>query len=146
MGVGPTQPTEEYFNRGQWGHDGTQWRKLALTWGFTERLVGQVIDTNASAGTNNLTTPTIPDDEVWVFNYLNMLNVNTAPSLVYMMLWGGGVKVVCVQSSTLLAGQYLTGKPGCVLVAGDKIEFQFYGCNAGDDLHCRWWGYKMKVK
>ena len=116
-----------------------------VPWGFNERIVGQVIDTSATAGTNILNSTTVPAGEMWVIDYTNALNVNTACSLVYIILYGGGIKVIVEQSTTLAAGQYLKGVPKSTLQEGDNIEFQFFGCTAGDDLHCRWWGYKMVV-
>ena len=116
-----------------------------VPWGFNERIVGQTIETDATVGTNILYSTTVPANEVWVIDYANALNVNTACSLVYIILYGSGVKVVVEQSTTLAAGQYLRGEPKSTLQEGDKLEFQFFGCTAGDDLHCRWWGYKMVV-
>ncbi len=140
-----TQPTEEYFKDGQWGWDGTRWRKLPLTWGFTARISGQVVDADADAGTNVLQSDIVPAGEIWVIDYVNALNVQTAPSLVLISLFGGGIKVIIVQSNALPAGVYLTGAPKTVLQVNDRIEYYFSGCTAGDDLHCRWWGYKMAV-
>ena len=41
---GPTAPAEAHFDKGSWGWDLTQWRKLGLLWGYTDRLAERAFD------------------------------------------------------------------------------------------------------
>ena len=145
MGSGPTQPTEQYFDKGLWGYDGTVWRKLPLLWGYTDRLAEQKVNLNANAGGNYLVHTTVPAGEVWVVTAHVAVNLNTAGAVV-MRGFFGGTDMLVYDHGTPGAGVWHTSPPmNIVAKAGDILVGAFYGCTAGDDLYSILYGYKMAV-
>lgn len=144
-GSGPVVPGAEYFDKGQWGHDGSQWRKLALTWGYSDRWAEQISDLNASAGTNTLVATVVPAGEVWVLDFCGGVDVNSAVS-IELEVDASGLGMTYVPSTAKAAGAWLIQFPiGLVLKEGDSARVRFYSCNLNDDLYARFWGYKMAV-
>jgi len=142
---GPTNPTEEYFDKGDWGHDGTRWRKLNLTWGYYDRYVEDLGNLNPGAGAYFKAGTAVPAGEVWVVNAIGFVNATGARGQVNLMgTWGG---IICYLFSQVAPA---TGVPAIitgqfVLKAGDSVAVQQFGVIAGDDLYAYTLGYKMKV-
>ena len=143
--AGITNPTEEYFKDGTWGWDGTQWRKLGLLFGYSDRLADQVVNDNASAGTNTLTGTTVPAGEIHVVQMVAATDYNNDTTRIQIRANGGTVTMPLADELTVTAGHWVTNTANIVLKAGDYLDCNFYGCTAGDDLYLRWWGYKMEA-
>lgn len=142
---GPTQETEEHFRHGQWGHDGTQWRKLPLTWGYTDRWVEYVEDLNAAAGTNTLACAAVPAGYVYVLQAMISQNVNTITAHSKEVR-GDSITAVLARDAAVAAGLTKELFPiGVALKAGDIARCRFIGCALNDDINLVVWGYKMKV-
>jgi len=145
MGGGPTQPTEQYFDKGLWGYDSTQWRKLSLVWGYTDRLADQESLADAAAGTNTLVHTTVPAGEVWVITGGSVIDAQTAATCSFLAVLGG-VGFFIYSYGTLTPWRY-SAMPAChfVLKAGDYVQSEFGSCVLNDDLVSNVWGYKMGV-
>lgn len=145
MGRGPTIPTEAHFDKGSWGHDGTEWRKFSLLWGYSDRWAETVSELNAVVGTNNLYTAAVPAGYVYVLQGADCINVNSACTREIGPAAPGSL-LILVQDAGALAGTVtMTGPCEVVLKEGDVVKSSFVGCTAGDDLYLRVWGYKMRV-
>ena len=142
---GITDPTEEYFKDGCWGWDGTQWRKLGLIFGYYDRLAGQVVNLNASAGENILTGDAVPAGEIWILQAICALDSTSNVSRIYIRANTGTVACVITDVYSIAAGHWFAAATNMVMKTGDYLNCTFAGCTAGDYLYFRWWGYKMKV-
>lgn len=142
---GITNPAEEYFKDGVWGWDGTQWRKLNLTWGYADRWSEQVIELNASAGTNSLLTTAVPAGYVYILQAASVRDVNTAATREAIMAFNGSVAYWLMVKDTATVNMPYMWQGEIVLKAGDQVRGYFEGCALNDDLYLQCWGYKMRV-
>lgn len=145
MGSGPTDPAEPYFDKGLWGFDGSQWYKLAMLWGYSDRYVEIVTEENVSAGKVTVNLTVVPAGEVWVIESLQGQH-GTAVERVDFQVGNAtdGYHYVGIETQT--AGGlsvFWTGR--LTLKAGDKVVVIFRNCTAGEDLIASAWGYKMEV-
>lgn len=144
-GMGPVQPTEPYYNKGQWGWDGSQWRKLALLWGYSDRLVDESTHTKVGAGGYNLFSTTVPAGEIWSVQLFAASNIGTAVSQ-QMFAYDGSVSVPLQNSAAYVSSIWnVVSHPGLTVKAGDRIYATFAACQDGDELILRLWGSKQKV-
>ena len=143
--TGITNPTEEYFKDGTWGWDGTQWQKLGLIFGYYDRLAGQVVNDNASAGNNTLTGNPVPAGEIHVIQAVSVVDITSNVTRIYLRANAGAISCIIADEYSVTAGHWVIALPNIVMKAGDYLSCIFYDCTAGDDLYLRWWGYKMKV-
>jgi hypothetical protein len=142
---GVTNPTEEYFKDGGWGHDGARWRKDNLTWGYYDHLAEQQVNLAAGAGNNILAFTVVPAGEVWVVTGVSVLNVNTSVD-VDARFNTPAVNVVVYHWAAIPLATWVSSLPlNIVLKAGDNMQAWFNPCVAGDDIYAAIWGYKMKV-
>lgn len=144
-GFGPVVPSEEYFDKGVWGYDGSQWRKLAMLWGFSDRWVGQASNLSAGAGVNYLELAAVPSGEVWTAYVAAALNVNTNPAAISFGIKIGVDRFYFWVVPTPGANVYAAFDKPMVFKAGDIPSVAIEGCTALDDIYARWWGYKMAV-
>jgi hypothetical protein len=142
---GITNPTEEYFKDGIWGHDGTRWRKLNLVWGYYDRLCEQQANLNAAAGVNFLNHTAVPVGEVWVVTGASAVDSNTA-TLIQLGMTCGAAAPVVFSYGTPVAGTWVaTPAANYVLKAGDLMWTLFVACALNDDIYSNIWGYKMRI-
>ena len=142
---GITDPAEEYFKDGIWGWDGSQWRKLGILFGYHSVLTQHISNTDASAGTNTLVTSAVEDNYLWFVQVAGLLDVNTAPSRVFICINRSGVDYPLSDTSTTAANLWLIWNGQVVLSPGDTIKGCFLSCTAGDDLFLRALGYKVSL-
>ena len=142
---GITDPTEEYFKDGLWGWDGSRWRKLGLIFGYYDRLVGQAAYYDATAGNHTLESTAVPTGELWVVQQVSSINMNTAVTKIRLGVTTESTGCGLKDEVPAAADQWVTWGGQITLKEGDKIYVIFYGCNAGDDIILRWWGYKVSV-
>uniref|UniRef100_A0A6H1ZVS3 Uncharacterized protein n=1 Tax=viral metagenome TaxID=1070528 RepID=A0A6H1ZVS3_9ZZZZ len=140
-----TQTTPADLTPGIQGWDGAQWRKLALLWGYTDRLADQQSVADATAGTNLLVHTTVPSGQVWVITGGSVIDAQTAATCSFLAVVGGAGFFI-YSYGTLTPWKYSV-MPACyfVLKAGDYVQSQFEGCVVGDDLVSNIWGFKMAV-
>lgn len=167
MGGGPTEPTEQFFRRGLWGwasttwerltslsnllgvalhgYDGSDWQKLPLVWGYTDRWAVTRSDLSATAGSNTLQTIAVPAGEIYILHALTGLNVNSICSMRFRVR---SASIACTlttfinQAASVVAAKDYTG---LVLKEGDQAEVVFDGCTLNDDIYLVAWGAKMAV-
>ena len=143
--TGITNPTEEYFKDGTWGWDGTQWRKLGILFGYYDRLVGQVVNDNASPGDNTLTSDNVPDGELWVVQICCASDINSNVTRIYIQANSPTIPCIIAEEYSVAAAHWVISSREIVLKPGDCLSCKFFGCTAGDDLYLRYWGYKVRV-
>jgi len=142
---GVTDPASPYFKDGQWGWDGTVWRKLPMVWGYSGRWAEHQEDLNATVTYDSLTFTAVPPGEVWVLQAVDAWDVNSDPSRIQFSVTGDGVTTRLQHTLTpgISIPVYWTGT--VVLKEGDRVLVGFYGTVAGDDLHANVRGYKMAI-
>jgi len=141
----PTNPGEQYFGRGGWGWDGTQWRKNALLWGYTDRYADSDSDLSAAAGTNVLSLTSVPAGEVWRVASIAAFDGSSNITTLILSLGLGGTTHYLASQPITAAGQLVLWTGDVTLKEGDSIVATFYGCVLNDDLFLSACGYKMDV-
>ena len=140
-----TDPTEQYFKDGTWGWDGSQWRKLPIVWGYSDRYAEYLSTNDATAGNNYLTGTLVPVGEVWVVTNLLLLNVGSATVATQGELYDGTTGFIVHRVSAPASGAIIEWQGQVYLKAGDRMRATFYSCSLGDNLRATFLGYKMKV-
>lgn len=141
----PTNPEEQYFGRGGWGWDGTAWRKLPLTWGYTDRYAEIKSNLNCVAGVNYLSFAAVPAGEVWKVTAITFVNTVTDPGVAYATLYDGSTAFNIYSKSSPGANVYVSVVCDVTLKAGDRIRVGFNGCASNDDIYAWVIGSKMAV-
>ena len=142
---GPTQPTEQYFDKGLWGYDGSRWRKLALLWGYTDRYAEKELAVNVAAGSHALAFTVVPSGEVWTVTQCSGYASTSNPSLVTFRLMADGVAYDLLITGYTTAWHTVRLVGEIVLKAGDYLVVYFEGCVLNDSLYAFATGYKMAV-
>lgn len=126
-------------------YDGSAWKKSNLLWGYNERWAEKVVDTNADAGDDTLTTTAVPPGYVYVLTNLSVQNNNTSNTSIEVYCSDGSVnaRIVVPLSTTATIADAWSGM--IPLAEGDVVNALFHGCTAGDDIFIMVWGYKMKI-
>ena len=140
-----TNPAEIYFKDGQWGWDGTQWRRLNLLWGFYDRLVARAYTESATAGTNTLAISAVPTGQVYVATSLAAVDLNNAPTYIALVLIAGGVEYQLLRTAAPAAGVVVSLQGQIVAKAGDVLRANLGGCTLNDDIYFWVAGYIMQV-
>jgi len=143
--MGITQPVEEYFKDGQWGWDGTRWRKLALLWGYTDRWSEYLGGSKSGDGTWVQSSTVVPAGYVYQVQFIAIANNNRDPAFIRIAYYdGANYYFVAYDSSPARYVPLVVTVPG-VLKAGDRVRVTVSGCLDGDVLQGGVWGYKMAV-
>jgi len=127
------------------GHDGTNWQKLNLLFGYYDRLAASKSTTTATAGTNVLNMDAVPAGEVWVVQAASMKDVNNATTGVELRAIVAGNEVVLNYTAAVAAGVPVPWTGQATLKAGDYLQGVWLGVTLNDDLYLIANGYKMKV-
>ena len=142
---GPTQPTEQYFDKGNWGFDGSQWRKLGLLWGYTDRWLEQVVIADAAAGDNFLDATAIPAGYVYVASVIAGVDTTSNPAEILFGIKIGGAYYYMKRVPLPGVNVYGEWSGAGIFKAGDKPTVVMTGCTLHDVLVANYWGYKMAV-
>lgn len=142
---GLTNPAEEHFDKGNWGFDGSVWRKLAMLWGFSDTVAELEDDTDADTGTNTLTCTQVPAGEVHFITTTFGINNNTNPSYILIQARIDGSWAYIHRVASPGAGISVSAPNPIVLGPGDNIRGQIGGCTSGDIIRFHITGYKMVV-
>ena len=140
-----TSPTEKYFKDGGWGYDGSQWRALAMLWGYSDRYAEKEESEDASAGANYLVFSTVPSGEVWVVTNIATRDRDNAPSEVGLQLYDGTDAFVLASEPSPVANTWHAWSINVVLKAGDKIRAYYFGVTLDDHIEAQVVGYKMTI-
>lgn len=143
--TGITNPLEEYFKDGQWGWDGTRWRKLNLTFGYYNRLADIVTYTMPGAATYNLYSSAVPAGYLWLVQSAG--SMNSLHAVTQQIFAWDTVNVVPLQAlvTPALSVWNVYYHPGLVLKPGDQLVCAFGTCTANDVLWLKIWGYIMAI-
>lgn len=141
----PTNPAEQYFGRGGWGWDGTQWRKHALTWGYSDVYSQAVYEPNVAAGDKVLVFSAVPAGQVWVINHVCAYSGQANATRVEFLVEVEGVQINVVRAAYPTANLSVNWDGFLVMKPTDYIQVVFRGCVLNDDLWAQAAGYRMKV-
>lgn len=142
---GITDPTEAYFKDGQWGWDGTRWRKLPMVWGYSDRYFEDLGGTKSGDGTYSSYGTPVPEGEVWVVQGLYISNESGARGYASLFLYVGASGYFLYNNQTPARYEHMRWDGALVLKAGDKARIFQLSCLDGDTINGGVWGYKMKV-
>lgn len=142
---GPTDPVEAHFDKGTWGWDLTQWRKLPMLWGYSDRYAERLSDTTMPAGNSNLTGTAVPAGEVWRVTGLALLRDGATCTQMRVHVNYGGTIIEPVNVLNPTANQLYPFVTDFTLKAGDYLYCRYYGMTLNDDAYLHIWGYKMAI-
>lgn len=144
-GMGPVQPTEPYFNKGLWGWSGSQWRKLSLLWGYTDRLAETVAHVKVGGGNYVMAVGTVPAGEVWTVNAVFSINQTSLISQLHWVKDGTDFYYVKVFTGVALGVWSVTENVRYVLKEDDSVGVLFWAAIHDDSLIGQVWGTKQAV-
>jgi len=140
-----TDSTDPQFKGGAWGWDLTQWRKLAMVWGYSGSMGEAVNDTDADVGNNTLETTVVPAGEVHVVHSAFAVNNNTDVGAIIFQVISGGTTHYLHRSTSPGVGNSVELPVMIILNPGDHMHCVFAGCADGDTIRFHIWGYKMEI-
>jgi len=143
--TGITDPTQEYFKDGGWGHDGTQWRKLPLLWGYSDVWRERLWELNPLTIEYRLYMTVVPTGEVWVAKHAITVDINTVCTRHLIQVYDGAKFFDTIAAESPAAGIPQNYHLDIVLKAGDQLAVIFVGSAVGDDLYFFTQGYKMVI-
>lgn len=144
-GSGSVLPTEQYFDKGLWGWDGTQWRKLPLLWGFTGTVGGTVTWTSDGTTPYHLSGTAVPAGEVWTLNTVRVLHSDPVARATWLYAVVGGGAPVIDGNQTLAQWSFVANVAPLVLGPGEYPRVTIYSLAVGQTVYLHWAGYKMAV-
>jgi len=144
-GSGPTNPSEAYFDKGLWGYDGSQWRKLQLVFGYYDRWAEGLGGTKSGDGTYVKSSAAVPAGYVYVVQGISLINGSGARGPVLLHYRAGAVDVVVGFDDAPLIYQPTLFTGVLVLKEGDYVMVEQASCLNGDVLTGGVCGYKMRV-
>ena len=142
---GPTDPAEAHFDKGSWGWDLTQWRKLGLLWGYTDRLAERAFDLDAAAGSNTLSLGAVPSGEVWSVSLLTAVDWTSAVTGITVQLFVGADDYYLGLRGVTAAAVSVEIQGPIIAKTGDILRVNMGGCTLHDVLAFYVNGYKMAV-
>ena len=143
--AGSTNPSETYFDKGLWGHDGTQWRKLNLLWGYYDRWFEDLGNADAPAGTYSKNCAAVPAGYVYKLEGVAFMNATGARGQAQITAnVGGATAFLWIAGAPAALINYTWGTP-LTLKAGDYVQVIQYNVIVHDALYAWVWGYKMTV-
>jgi len=142
---GPTDPAEAHFDKGSWGWDLTQWRKLPLVWGFSD-----VWDENFGGTADGVLygriSSTPAAGQVFVLQGVSYTNCTEESDEVTLYLnRASGAWVVVAYAGPLARFIPLLFTGMLVLGPGDTLVLWATGVNVGNDIRAGLVGYKMAI-
>ena len=122
-----------------------EWQKQPLVWGFSGVVALDELNTNASAGTNQLPFDTVPADEVHMYYAVGAVNYTNVATVVVWSLYHGGTGYTFYRYLNIPAGYFFVAPNPTVCGPGDYLNVTIQGCVAGDTIRATATGYKMKL-
>jgi len=136
---------EPLHERALYGHDGTDWQKLTLLWGYSDVLAQS--KTTASDGTSPTTVQSdvVPAGEIWVVTSYLCYHNDTVARQVNTVAYIDAISVNL--NIDVAAGKFVAVPIAgtIVLKAGDYLLGYGYALVAGKTINLQAAGYKMKV-
>jgi hypothetical protein len=144
-GRGPTDPAEAHFDKGLWGWDLSQWRKLPMLFGYSDRLAAVSQHTKSGAGNYQMTITTVPSGYVYVVQAITGNDVGTGVRQDFQLYADTAAYTIHTETMTGSGALIVHDNLNYVLKAGDSVQIAFISAQDGDVLIGRVWGYKMAV-
>jgi len=142
---GITNPTEGYFKDGNWGWDGTQWRKGAIPFAYTSQWYENLGTAAAAGGTYSKNSAVVPAGYIYVLQALSIENDTGGRGMARVFARPSGL-YTCL-GYTLAPAQfqptYFSGQ--VVLKAGDTVLVIQLATVAGDVIYASVIGYKVAI-
>jgi len=140
-----TNPTEIYFKDGIWGHDGTQWRRLNMLWGYYGAYAERAQNTSLPAGSSAVNMTLVSSGYVRVVDNIAFLCISATITAAYLEATIGGTTVVLDVQPAPVSGTWYILHPHVTLAAGDRILLGITGATLNDDAAIDACGYQMRV-
>lgn len=140
-----TQTAPWHLTPGVFGWNGSGWHKLPMVWGYSEPLSEVKSDPDAAAGADSLAGTAVPDGEVWVVEAICAVDVTTDISKIRLTLLTVDGIVILLEADPTAADAYVYWNGRITMTKDRRIIAYFTGTAAGDDIHLRYSGYKMKI-
>ena len=142
---GPTNPTEAYFDKGLWGHDGTQWRRLNLLWGYYDRWTVRVAVSSTGAENTSAFTTAVPAGYVYVAQSVFAYHSDATARLTLLRLDDNDKRPILEMTPSLAQYTGITAKQAITLKEGDQLECRITYLTPGKSLEISVAGYKMRI-
>lgn len=142
---GPTDPSEAHFDKGTWGFDGTQWRKLDMLWGYTDRYAVQQNDESNVDDWYTVNLPGPASGEIWTLYGVAVYRSTNAEHYARVCLATAATYYSLGDVEIPLVGKFYPFPAEIVLKYGDNIRVYYEGATDGEALITVSWGYKMSV-
>lgn len=130
---------------GSYGWDGSDWHKLPLMWGYTDRLFESLGGIKSGDGVYDVQSSAVPAGEIHVIQRVSLRNVSGSRGTMLFSTGTGGVWITLAWAATQPQFTPLMVAGPIVIKAGDTIRVLQNNCLNGDVLEGGIWGYKMKV-
>jgi len=127
------------------GWDGAAWRKLPLTWGYSDRWVQPVQGAASGAGDASASTTAVAGGYVYVLQALHASHTAAANKSLSVYLHNGGAYIALLENLTAVPGTKYTWTGEAVLKEGDTVYAEVVAPGDTRIVYLRVWGYKMKI-
>lgn len=142
---GITDPTEAYFKDSSWGWDLTQWCKLALLWGYSDRWTEAIEGTASGAGNARARSTAVPAGYVYVLQALYARHDAGAAKILRVELCDGTDYFTLDYQATAGSGTHYTWTGEVVLKEDDRVDAVVLAPGDGKKVYLYVWGYKMAI-
>ena len=127
------------------GYDGTLWRKLPMTWGYSDRWSQRLDHTKVGDGDYEMSFTAVSEGYVHTLNAVISRNSSTQGQHEYL-LWDGSYWYPIHPYGSPAANVFrISGYLSYVMKKDDFLKITFRSCTNGDVLTGLLWGYKMKI-
>ena len=114
-------------------------------WGYKDRWVAQVTETNAGEDPTIAITPAVPAGYVYVAEFWSGSHNAGVTRYVILEVKAGAVGPILYTAPALPSGENVGGVVHLTLKEDDVIKWIVYGLDVGEVARLRVWGYMMKV-
>lgn len=142
---GITNPAEPFFKDGVWGWDTSDWHKLAMLWGYTDRWAEFLGKTMTADEAFSEVCTTVPAGEVWVLQLAFIRNASGVRGSQSIRLVTGGQDYIVKLDTAPVATVPLLLTGEFTLKEGDKVRIYHAACLTDDVVDAGVWGYKMYI-
>ena len=140
-----TNPTEIYFKDGLWGHDGTQWRRLNLLWGYYDQWTDRVAVTSTGEENTSAFTTAVPAGYVYVAQSVFGYHADEVARFALLRLDDHDKCPILEMTPSLATYTGITAKQAITLKEGDQLECRITYLTPGKSLEISVAGYKMRI-
>lgn len=142
---GITDPTEAYFKDGTWGWDGTQWRKLALVWGYSDVYGESVTEVSTGGASTIVYSSVVPTGEVWVISSVIARHDDPVARNTLVFAVVGGTTVFLLSNTALAQWIALDSKAVIILKKDDYLYCEVSALANTKNVYLAVCGYKMSI-